>query len=128
MNKSQEVICISSQEKENSSQELLSDNGNQEKSQEREISTSSQGSDVPPTTPSQGIRLGLSKFSVNQKKPAVTTTLLGSTKLAPMGHLGKARVSGLSRPPKKTPTLHQPSLLSMFERKVKKADLGPSHN
>ena len=102
-------------------------------SQKSVISISSQESEAPlPTTPTQGIRLGLSKFAVmsqNKKKPAVvTSSLLGfSSKQAPAATgLGKARVSGLSRPPKKAPALHQTSVLSMFARIPKKADLGPS--
>ena len=135
MGKSQEdTICISSQEKENISQESISAvMTGTDHSQESVISISSQEESQPvPTTPTQGIRLGLSKFAVNQnkKKPAlVTSSLLGSSKQqAPTttGHLGKARVSGLSRPPKKAPGLHQTSVLSMFARIVKKADLGPS--
>ena len=133
----EEVICISSQEKENSSQELISNVGSQEDaitagadhSQKSVITISSQESEALPTTPTQGIRLGLSKFSVNQKKkPAVTSSLLGSSKQSSVAAagLGKARVSGLSRPSKKAPALHQTSVLSMFARIVKKADLGSS--
>ena len=136
MSKSQEeTICISSQEKENISQESVSAVGSQEDvitgidhSQKSVISISSQESEAPlPTTPTQGIRLGLSKFAVMSKKHAVvTSSLLGfSSKQAPAG-LGKARVSGLSQPPKKAPALHQISVLSMFARIPKKADLGPS--
>ena len=138
MSKSQEeTICISSQEKENISQESVSAVGSQEDviagtdhSQNSVISISSQESEAPlPTTPTQGIRLGLSKFAVMNKKTAVvTSSLLGfSSKQAPAATgLGKARVSGLSRPPKKAPALHQTSVLSMFARIPKKADLGPS--
>ena len=133
----EEVICISSQEKENSSQELISNAGSQEDaitagtdhSQKSVITISSQESEALPTTPTQGIRLGLNKFAVNQnKKPAVTSSLLGSSKQAPVAAAGlcKARVSGLSRPSKKAPALHQTSVLSMFARIVKKADLGSS--
>ena len=95
------------------------------------ISISSQESTALPSTPTSGIRLGLSKFTSNQKKPVVTSSLLNSSKpavkQAALG-LGKARVSGLSRPPKKTPSLHQPSLLSIFSRVPKKANLGPSQD
>ena len=138
MNNSQEeTICISSQEKENISQESVSAVGSQEDvitgtdhSQKSVISISSQESEAHlPSTPTQGIRLGLSKFAVMNKKPAVvTSSLLGfSSKQAPAATgLGKARVSGLSRPPKKAPALHQTSVLSMFARIPKKADLGPS--
>ena len=134
MGKSQEgTICISSQEKENISQESISaaTKGIDDGSQESVISISSQEHEPMPTTPTQGIRLGLSKFAVNnqnKKKPALVTPS-SSKQQAPAvatGHLGKARVSGLSRPPKKTPGLHQTSVLSMFARIVKKADLGPS--
>ena len=131
----EETICISSQEKENS-QESISNAGIQEDgfpgadhSQKSVITISSQELEALPTTPTQGIRLGLSKFSVNQnKKPAVTSSLSGSSKQAPAAApgLGKARVSGLSRPSKKAPALHQTSVLSMFARIVKKADLGSS--
>ena len=136
----EEMICVSSQENENSSQELISNAGNQEDvltpgtnhSQKSVITISSQESDSLPTTPTQGIRLGLSNFGVNQnKQPAVTSSLFGSSKQqAPTtaAGLGKARVSGLFRPPKKAPALHQTSVLAMFARVPKKADLGPSQN
>ena len=121
-----EAICISSQDMEKESQEMDTVD-----SQGDVISISSQESTALPSTPTSGIRLGLSKFTSNQKKPVVTSSLLNSTKpavkQAALG-LGKARVSGLSRPPKKTPSLHQPSLLSIFSRVPKKANLGPSQD
>jgi len=121
-----EVICISSQDMEKEGQEMDTVD-----SQGDVISISSQESTALPSTPTSGIRLGLSKYTSNQKKPVVTSSLLNSTKparkQAALG-LGKARVSGLSRPPKKTPSLHQPSLLSIFSRVPKKANLGPSQD
>jgi len=121
-----EVICISSQDMEKEGQEMDTVD-----SQGDVISISSQESNALPSTPTSGIRLGLSKFTSSQKKPVVTSSLLNSSKpavkQAALG-LGKARVSGLSRPPKKTPSLHQPSLLSIFSRVPKKANLGPSQD
>merc|ERR1712181_44041 len=73
----EETICISSQEKENISQKSISAvTKGIDGSQESVISISSQEEPMP-TTPTQGIRLGLSKFAVNnqnKKKPALVTS------------------------------------------------------
>ena len=91
------------------------------------------------TTPT--IRLGLSRFSsasgASTKPPLASLTKSISSSLSkppssslakpsskPPTALGPARVSGLCRP-SKPPAMKQSSLLSMFSRTVRKAELGP---
>jgi len=107
------------------------------------------------TTPSQGIRLGLSRLSSASstkppssltkppssltkptssltKPPSLTKptssltkpTSLGKSSSKPPTALGPARVSGLVRPAK--PAMKQGSLVAMFARTVRRAELGPA--